>query len=397
MEFFIPKPVKLAMQTMKKNGFECFIVGGSVRDFLMGKEPSDFDITTNATPEETKRCFLDFRVIETGIEHGTVTVLISGEPIEITTYRIDGKYLDNRHPESVSFTVNLAEDLSRRDFTVNALAYDGEANIVDLFSGKEDLKNKIIRCVGEPDRRFLEDGLRILRALRFSSVLDFEIDGDTQASIRKNKELLRNISTERILVEITKLLCGIRAKEILMSFREVFEVIIPEISNYLNYEKNIYALEKLEKEKELRFAAFFAEAENPKKTLKDLKFDNKSKELISGLVLDLKKEMVAERIFLKKMLITREFSYMRNLVELKKAFGEDFSKCEAMRTIIDDIEEKAECVKINQLAIDGNDVKTIGGVSGREIGIALNKILDMVIEGEIQNNRDELIKFLKNF
>ena len=397
MNFKIPGAVKKAMDIMNQNGFECYIVGGSVRDFLMGKKPSDFDITTNATPEETKKCFSDFRVIETGIEHGTVTVLIHDEPIEITTYRIDGKYVDNRHPESVSFTVNLAEDLSRRDFTVNALAYDGGENIVDLFSGKEDLKNKIIRCVGEPDRRFSEDGLRILRALRFSSVLDFEIDADTEKSIRKNKELLRNISTERILVELTKLLCGVRAKEILMEYREVFEVVIPEISGYLKYDENIFALEKLAPEKELRFAAFFAESENPKKTLKALKFDNKSKELISGLVTDLKKEMMAERIFLKKMLISRDFSYMEKLIALKKAFGDDSLKCDHMKNLLDDIKKNAECVRISQLEIDGNLVKSIDGVSGKEIGILLNKALDMVIEGKIPNDKDKLMDYLKNF
>lgn len=397
MNFKIPGAVKKAMDIMNQNGFECYIVGGSVRDFLMGKKPSDFDITTNATPEETKKCFSDFRVIETGIEHGTVTVLIHDEPIEITTYRIDGKYVDNRHPESVSFTVNLAEDLSRRDFTVNALAYDGGENIVDLFSGKEDLKNKIIRCVGEPDRRFSEDGLRILRALRFSSVLDFEIDADTEKSIRKNKELLRNISTERILVELTKLLCGVRAKEILMEYREVFEVVIPEISGYLKYDENIFALEKLAPEKELRFAAFFAESENPKKALKALKFDNKSKELISCLVTDLKKEMVAKRIFLKKMLISRDFSYMEKLIALKKAFGEDTLKCNTMKKLLSDIEKNGECVRISQLEIDGNLVKSIDGVSGKEIGILLNKALDMVIEGKIPNDKDKLMDYLKNF
>ena len=179
MEFIIPEAIKKAMSIMKENGYESFIVGGCVRDFLMEKTPTDFDITTNATPEETKKCFLGFKVIETGIKHGTVTVLIDSEPIEITTYRIDGEYKDNRHPESVEFTANLEDDLSRRDFTVNALAYDGEEKIVDLFFGEEDLKKQIIRSVGEPDKRFSEDGLRILRALRFSSVLDFSIEKKT--------------------------------------------------------------------------------------------------------------------------------------------------------------------------------------------------------------------------
>lgn len=395
MEFLIPKPVKLAIQTMKKNGFESFIVGGSVRDFLMGKTPADYDITTNATPEETKRCFSGFKVIETGIKHGTVTVLIFGEPIEITTYRIDGKYLDNRHPESVSFTVNLEEDLSRRDFTVNALAYDGEQKIVDLFSGKEDLKNKIIRCVGEPDKRFLEDGLRILRALRFSSVLGFKIEEETEKSIRKNKELLKNISTERILVELTKLLCGICAEEILLSFREVFEVFIPDLKNFTEYEKNVHSLMKTEPLKELRFGAFLAECREPKKILRELKLDNKSRDFISSLIIDLKEDMKPDRICLKKMLITRDFSQIRSVIALKKAFGEDEKKCNAMENIIDDIEKQGECVKISQLAVDGNDVKSAGGFSGKQIGEVLSNLLYMVIDGKINNNREEIMKFLQ--
>lgn len=390
MEFTVPEAITKVMKIMKENGYESFIVGGCVRDFLMGKTPSDFDITTNATPEQTKKCFLDFKVIETGIKHGTVTVLIDGEPVEITTYRIDGKYTDNRHPESVEFTVNLEDDLSRRDFTVNALAYDGEKRIVDLFSGKEDLKNKIIRCVGEPDKRFLEDGLRILRALRFSSVLDFSIEKDTEESIRKNKNLLNNISRERILSEMTKLLCGVNAKNVLLNFREVFECFIPELKNFVDYERSVMALSRISKRKEIRFSAFLSESEKPEKILKDLKSDNKTSNSVKALVYDLKNEIPDDKISIKKMLSTRDISELLDVLELKLAFGEDEKKCERITKIIKEIEENRDCVKIKDLLITGTDIIELGEKKGKRVGEILTILLDSVIEGKIKNEIEEL-------
>ena len=171
----LPNAIKTAMNILENGGFECFAVGGCVRDFVMGRIPGDYDLTTNAEPQEMISCFEGFRIIETGIKHGTVTVLIDGNNVEITTYRVDGEYKDNRHPEEVRFTSRLSEDLSRRDFTVNAMAYSKKNGLVDLFGGREDIEKKTMRCVGDPDKRFSEDGLRILRALRFASVLDFDI------------------------------------------------------------------------------------------------------------------------------------------------------------------------------------------------------------------------------
>ena len=391
MEFVLPEAIKKAMAIMKENGYESFVVGGSVRDFLMGKTPSDFDITTNATPEQTKECFLGFKVIETGIKHGTVTVLIDHEPIEITTYRIDGKYTDNRHPESVEFTVNLEDDLSRRDFTVNALAYDGEEKVVDLFFGKDDLKNKTIRCVGEPDKRFSEDGLRILRALRFSSVLDFSIEKDTEDSIRRNKHLLKNISRERILTEMTKLLCGANAKDVLLDFREVFEIVIPEIKSFLNYEKSVVAMSDTPMNKEMRFSAFLRECEKPEGVLKSLKSDNKTSNAVKALVSDLKSEISDDKIFIKKMLITRDTQQLLSVIELKLAFGEDRSKCERIKEYIKEIEANEECVKISELLISGTDIIELGEKSGRRVGEILSILLNDVIEGKIKNNREMLL------
>lgn len=395
MDFKIPKAIKKAMQIMKENGFESYIVGGSVRDFLMGIPPHDFDITTDALPEETKECFKKYKVIETGIKHGTVTVLIDREPIEITTFRIDGEYKDNRHPESVEFTPNLADDLSRRDFTVNALAYDGEEKIVDLFSGKEDLKNKIIRCVGNPDKRFNEDGLRILRALRFSAVLGFSIEDETEKSIRKNKMLLENISKERILAELTKLVCGKNAKSVLGSYREVFEVIIPEIKGFKEYEKSLETLEKVEASKELKFSCLFSECEDAGGVLKDLKCDNHTLREVRELTDDLKLEIKADEIFIKKLLKTREFSMLLKVMDLKSAFGEDENKCAEIKKIILKTEKMGDCVKLSQLEIKGKDILELELAEGKKVGILLEYLLDSVIEGHVENEKNKLIEYAK--
>ena len=228
----IPHYITEVLNMLYDKGFEAYLVGGCVRDALMGKAPHDFDLTTNATPDEMLSCFSEMKIIETGLKHGTVTVVSDGENVEITTYRIDGKYVDNRHPEEVLFTRNIHEDLSRRDFTVNAIAYSPKDGIVDIFDGQKDIKNKIIRCVGSPDNRFAEDGLRIIRALRFASVLGFTINEKTSESIHNNKELLKNISAERIFAELKKLICGICAKEIISDYFDVFSFVFPKLSNY---------------------------------------------------------------------------------------------------------------------------------------------------------------------
>ena len=271
----IPPQVNRATQILQSNGHSAYVVGGAVRDMLMGKAAHDWDITTSALPEETLKAFADFRTIETGLKHGTVTVIVDGMSLEITTFRIEGDYSDNRHPDSVDFTDKIEDDLSRRDFTVNAIAYSPEKGFADPFDGQTDIKNKIIRCVGDPDKRFGEDALRILRALRFSSVLGFEIDESTKESIHHNFKLLANISVERVFVEISKLLCGKNAGRILREFEEVFFFILPEISpmkNCLqNHERHIYdvwghtikAVENIEPVAELRFAMLFHDSGKP--------------------------------------------------------------------------------------------------------------------------------------
>ena len=221
---------KKVIEMLEEAGYEAFAVGGCVRDSLLGKKPFDFDVTTSASPEEMKEVFRNEHVIETGIKHGTLTVLINKEPVETTSFRVEKGYSDNRRPEKVEFVRSLSEDLSRRDFTINALAYNEKTGIVDLFGGISDLEHGTVRCVGNPDKRFNEDALRIMRALRFASVLGFEIEEETAASIKRNCGLLNNISSERISSELSKLLCGKNAAKILLEHPEPFFVIIPELS-----------------------------------------------------------------------------------------------------------------------------------------------------------------------
>ena len=220
---------------------EAYLVGGCIRDRLLGKEPKDWDVATSALPKDVLALFADKHVIETGLKHGTVTVVSESLPVEVTTFRTDGVYEDNRRPENVTFVNNIEEDLSRRDFTMNAIAYHPVTGLVDPFSGVQDLNQGLLRSVGDPDRRFEEDGLRILRALRFASVLSFDIDASLSASIHRNKELLRNISAERIATEFTKLLCGEGVEKVLTIYSDVIEIFVPEISDMIGFDqKNQY-------------------------------------------------------------------------------------------------------------------------------------------------------------
>ena len=244
LDITLPIPVARALSVLEACGYEGFIVGGCVRDCLLGRTPNDWDITTNATPEQMKFCFADFRVIETGIRHGTLTVIVDGMQLEITTYRNDGEYLDNRHPVQVTFSEKIEDDLSRRDFTVNAMAYHPARGMVDLFGGREDLQTQTIRAVGDAKTRFEEDGLRILRAIRFASVLDFEIESDTAKAVHDCKHLLSGIAAERIREEFCKLICGFGAVRILREYIDVVSVSCPNLHDVsaLSKTQNITAM-----------------------------------------------------------------------------------------------------------------------------------------------------------
>ena len=238
LEIFIPQFVRTALDRLNECGYEGYIVGGCVRDSLLGKKPHDYDVCTNCTPDKMLEVFANFRTIETGLKHGTLTVLIEGEPVEITCYRSDGEYIGHRKPAQVTFESSLEEDLKRRDFTVNAMAYSPKEGLIDLYGGQGDLEKGIIKCVGEPEKRFDEDALRILRGLRFSSCLGFEIEEKTSKAILEQRELLKSISAERIASELKKLLCGKGARKILLDYREVIAVFIPELRESFDFRQN---------------------------------------------------------------------------------------------------------------------------------------------------------------
>ena len=427
MTMDMPKNVDTAINLLQSAGFEAYAVGGCVRDSLLGKTPNDWDITTSAKPEDMKSVFADFHCIDTGIKHGTVTVVIDGEPLEITTFRLDGEYEDNRHPKSVTFTSDLGADLGRRDFTVNAMAYSKMTGTVDLFGGQNDLKNKIIRCVGDPDRRFNEDALRILRALRFASALDFEIEEKTAQSLLKNCALLGNISEERIAKELLKLVCGKGAKRILTDFAPVLFEILPELQPmYKNshdnphhcydiYEHTLIAVESIDPEPTLRFAmllhdcgkpavkkfdengvvAFYGHqrisAEISAQILARLKVSNKFRDEILFLVSNHDRWELYEKQRKKLPQLLSKFGLDGVLKLLKVMRADVLAQSPEYRYRLDQIADAEEiaknlaaqkpCLSLRELQINGRTLMDIGIPQGRKLGAVLAQLLDEVIDG----------------
>ena len=435
MTMDMPKNVDTAINLLQSAGFEAYAVGGCVRDSLLGKTPNDWDITTSAKPEDMKSVFAEFHCIDTGIKHGTVTVVIDGEPLEITTFRLDGEYEDNRHPKSVTFTSDLGADLGRRDFTVNAMAYSKKTGTVDLFGGQNDLKNKIIRCVGDPDRRFNEDVLRILRALRFASALDFEIEEKTAQSLLKNCALLGNISEERIAKELLKLVCGKGAKRILTDFAPVLFEILPELQPmYKNshdnphhcydiYEHTLIAVESIDPELTLRFAMLLHDCGKPAvkkfdengvahfyghqrisaeisaQILARLKVSNKFRDEILFLVSNHDRwELYENTEKMPRYLSKFGLDGVLNLLKVMRA--DVLAQSPEYRYRLDQIADAEEiaknlaaqkpCLSLRELQINGRTLMDIGIPQGRKLGAVLAQLLDEVIDGETKNTQEAL-------
>lgn len=433
----IPKEVNKAIEILNKNGHSAYVVGGAVRNALLGIPVNDWDITTSALPEETLEAFRDFRTIETGLQHGTVTVLIDSMPIEITTYRIEHGYSDNRHPDSVDFTDKVDDDLSRRDFTVNAIAYSPSAGFADPFGGQEDIKNKIIRCVGDADKRFGEDSLRILRAIRFASVLGFDIHPDTAESIMRNYRLLKNISVERIFVEISKMLCGINAEKILNEYSEVIFFVLPELAPMKNcaqnHERHIFdvwghtvkSVANIDPVPDLRLAMLFHDSGKPHtkstdengidhfyghgKTSKNiayealtrLKTSNKLKEHVCSLVEfhDFIPSKISKKTF-KKYIASLGIETVKELFKVREAdvtaqnpkfTAESLKENEVGLKTLEEIESEEVCFKISDLEINGSDLLKLGLPKSPEIGRILNILLDEVMDETTPNNKEALI------
>lgn len=434
----LPEKVNHIITALQSRGFEAYAVGGCVRDCVLGRIPEDWDITTSAMPEETKAIFA--RSFDTGIEHGTITVLLEGEGFEVTTYRIDGTYEDNRHPKEVVFTRNLKEDLLRRDFTINAMAYNEDKGLVDIFGGLQDLERGIIRCVGEASERFGEDALRILRGIRFAAQLGFEIDGDTQEGMRGLAPTLSNISAERIQAELVKILIS-EQPEMLKNAYElgITKYFLPEFDRLMVTEQEtphhmynvgehtLHALKNIRADKILRLTMLLHDMGKPalktvdeagcahfkkhavesesiaKKILRRLKFDNDTLHKVSRLVFyhDYRMPAAAKNVRRAMNQIGEElFPYY---MEVRRAdvLAQSMYKREEKIKNLDDIEKlyheitaKGQCVSLKELAVTGNDLIQAGVKPGKEIGEKLKELLDLVIENPGLNTKEKLLKRL---
>lgn len=438
MDIFVPKNVKIVMERLEQNGYEAYLVGGCVRDAVLGKEPKDYDIATSALPEEVKACFDEYNVIETGVKHGTVTVVSGDEYVEVTTFRVDGEYSDHRRPDCVKFSGNLADDLSRRDFTINAMAYNPKTGIIDNFGGQKDLFRQKIRCVGEPEVRFSEDALRMMRALRFASELNFEIDEVTAAAIHNMKSLITGISAERLSKELELLITGTAPAEVLISFADVFCMIIPEIRSCIGFDQHsryhVYdvwkhtavAVEHSSTDREVRLALLLHDIAKPscfvldeegnghfpgheqegakmaEDILRRMHCSNDTVNSVSELVKYHYVTPVDDDIVVKRLLATVGTRDFFKLTEVMK--GDSRAKqgfCFERVQVLENMEKRAEriiaakeCISIPQLEVNGTDIASLGA-EGRQIGDILNNLLSLVIEGRISNVRAELIRTAK--
>ena len=433
---FVPEKAQVIFEFLQKSGFECFLVGGCVRDMIMGIEPHDIDITTNATPDEVKAVFSDFHTLDIGIKHGTVTVMNDGEPVEITTYRKESTYSDGRHPDAVTFSRRINDDLSRRDFTSNAIAYSPSAGIVDPFGGMADIENKLLRCVGNPVERFKEDSLRILRGLRFASVLGFSIDKATEEAMYSCRELINIVSPERIFTEISKLLCGKNAGEIISRYSDILAVALPEIKDMKGFEQHnfhhIYdvlnhtakVVDSVYPAVDLRFAALFHDCGKPdcfsidengvghfyshasisghkaEEALTRLRCDNATKDKVVKLVKIHDTPIEPDSKTVKKKLQKYGEEIFFDLIKLQRADNMGLSPeflyrqetYDKLEEIARQVIEENQCFSLKDLAVGGRDMISLG-LKGKDIGTALDELLKAVIEEKCANDKESLMLY----
>ena len=426
-----PKAVGEAVAQLEAAGFQAWCVGGCVRDSLLGKTPTDWDIATSARPEETASCFAGARLVEVGAAHGTIALMAGeGHPIEITTFRRDGAYTDGRHPDSVEFSRELKEDLSRRDFTINAMAWHPNRGLVDLFHGQEDLRAKRLCCVGEPAARFSEDALRILRCLRFSSQLGFSIESATAAALWEKRRLLGQLSRERVREELSKLLVGCHAVSVLREYAEVMFTVLPELAPmkgclqetpyhcYDVWEHTLHALEHGPRLVDLAWAVLLHDSGKPskkifspdglahfyghplesgsiaRKLLARLRFSKKEQEWISALVDHHEEPMPMSVKRAKELLgqygeefVTRLFQLQEADMSAKAAGVAEsrFPDLEQSRACAREILARGDCLTLRELALSGKDLQALGMAPGPEMGELLHRLLEMVLEGRVEN------------
>ena len=442
MKINIPDDVNFIIKTLNDAGFEAYAVGGCVRDSVLGREPNDWDITTSAKPEEVKKLFKV--TIDTGIQHGTVTVRLHKQSYEVTTYRIDGEYSDHRRPDGVTFTSELKEDLLRRDFTINAMAASEESGIVDIYGGMQDLENKVIRCVGDPDKRFDEDALRIMRAVRFAAQLGFDIDEESKEAAKRHVEDLRQVSAERIQVELTKLLISPHPEKILIMYElGITSVILPEFDRMMETEQNnpyhiydvgrhtIEVMKRVAPEKKMRYAALLHDIGKPdcrttdeargidhfkghaelgegmaEKVLKRLKMDNETIKDVKTLVRwhDFGIHEAVTKKSVRRMMSRMGEEYVDRLIEIKIADMEGHSdyrlaeRQEELSQFISyckEIREEGAALKISDLKVNGQILMDAGIPEGRELGRVLKELLDEVLDEPEKNEQEYLVSRAK--
>lgn len=425
----MPKGAEFIIRSLENAGFEAYIVGGCVRDGILGRDPEDWDITTIAKPDEIKRIFS--HTVDTGIEHGTVTVLVPPEEVErgirsfeVTTYRIDGEYTDHRHPNAVSFTGSLEEDLARRDFTINAMAYHMERGIIDPFHGQEDLEKKIVRAVGKAKDRFAEDALRMMRGIRFSAQLDFSLDEEAYLGIESLKESLENVSKERIAVELWKLLASAHPDKVEMFFSTGLAPYITEDFPKIQESGIPKLLPFAPVEKIVRFGLFLRNVPDlARKILRDLKLDRESIEGGSHFAALFSEEEVESPYALRKRIaryglkMVRDFYEMRlallqqdeaelysplesDLLESKRRTGEIITtKAESIvkeRLLwITKVESEKNCVSLSELMLSGKDLISLGVSPGKRMGEILQLAFDRVLQEPKENEKEKLISYLQ--
>lgn len=437
----IPSGANEIIHTLQDKGYEAYLVGGCVRDSILKRTIHDYDITTSATPDEMLEIFKGKRIIETGLQHGTITIVIDGEPYEVTTYRIDGNYSDNRRPDKVTFTKSLEEDLKRRDFTINAMAYNDEVGLVDPFNGMEDIKYHKIQCVGKPEDRFAEDALRILRAIRFASQLSFVLEPNTDYVLHKMYQNLENISVERINSEFCKIAASSNFCVQMVLYSDVLSLFIPEIKDMFGFQQNnpyhmydvwnhtVHAIEYCESDDLVtRLAVFFHDIGKPHcyqdgedgirhfkghgrvsadmtdEIMKRLRFDNDTREKVVELVYYHDSTFKVGKKYVKRWLNKIGEEQFRRLLNVRRAdikaqadINQEtkLQKIDNIGYILEEVLQDDECFSLKDLAVNGKDLITIGYKPGKEIGNVLNCLLQLVIEGIYPNEKDELLKYVE--
>ena len=436
----IPQLVNFILSRLRQAGYQAYAVGGCVRDLLRGETPHDWDVCTSARPDEIEQVFFDLPRIDTGKQHGTIAVILDHKPVEITTFRADGAYLDHRHPAAVTFLPDLAGDLARRDFTVNAMALDEQDQPIDLFGGQEDLKNHIIRTVGDPAARFREDGLRILRGLRFASRLDFEIEPKTTRAMIEERALLNSISAERIFTELKGILVGQAAGRVLRAFAPVLFTILPELAPMAGFEQHspyhdsdvwehtLRAFEASPPDPVFRLALLFHDCGKPACFFRDENgrghfygHPQKSRELAEGALRRLKCDSATmERVLyliekhdtwlpeteknMRRLVMQAGESRLRDLLTVQRAdalahapLGRDpaLRNIEKWERLLDVVLQDTPCLSLQSLAVSGDDLLSLGMAPGPRMGQLLNDILERVADGDLPNEKPALLAYAK--